>query len=209
MVVSDRLLVLVSTILAALLLSGCGAVEPDLTAAPVAASPQQPADALPANGDIEPTGPRPTQHPQSVRETFAGADMVSQGQNLRYGSPEPLFQVITTQQALDSFWQAYLPGTTMPQVDFQSSFVLAGIQGVKSTGGYGISFTGLEQNGDEVRIMTELTEPAASESVDMTFTQPYTVLRVDSKALAAHGALTFVFETEAGTELGHAQATIP
>ena len=161
------------------------------------------------NGDIAPSGPMPTEPPPPARQTFAGAEVLSEGQNLRYSSPERLFQVITTQQALDSFWQTYLPGITLPQVGFDRSFVLAGIQGQKSTGGFGISFTGLEQEGDEVRVITKWTEPGCSDSVDMGFTQPYTVLRVDSTLLANRGALVFLFETEPGRHLGRASATIP
>lgn len=207
---SGRLCVLVSIILAALLLSGCAAGEAGLTAGPVAASPQPTIGVLPGNGDIEPTGPRPTEQPQSARETFAGAKLLSEGQNLRYESFEPLFQVITTQQALRSFWQTYLPpGTPLPQVDFEHSFVLAGIQGNKSTGGFGISFTSLQQQGDEVRVITDWTEPGCSDSVDMGFTQPYTVLRVDSSLLTNNGALIFLFETETGRNLSRVSATIP
>lgn len=207
---SGRLLVPVSAILAALLLSACGAGEDGLKAVPGAASPQPTTGVLPANGDIEPTGPRPTQPPRPAGETFAGAELLSQGQNLRYSSPKPLFQVITTEGALKSFWQTYLAqAATTPEVDFERAFVLTGIQGAKSTGGHSISFTGLEQDGNEVRVITELTEPDASESVDMTFTQPYIVLRVNSTRLASRGALVFVFETEAGEELGRVPTTIP
>ena len=206
---SGRPFILVVALLGALLLSGCVAGEAGLTTGPVEASPQPTTAVLPGNGDIEPTGPRPTQQPQSARETFAGAETLSEGQNLRYDSFEPLFQVITTQQALGSFWQAYLPGITLPQVDFERSFVLAGIQGEKSTGGFGISFTGLEQHGNEVRVITRWTEPGCSDAVDMGFTQPYTVLRVDASLLASKGALVFLFETDAGRHLGRVRASIP
>ena len=197
------------TVLTALLLGGCGAAGTGPTAGQEAASPQSTTPVLPGNGDIEPTGPRPTEHPQSTRETFAGAEVLSEGQNLRYDSFEPLFQVITTQQALDSFWQTYLPGIPLPQVDFERSLVVAGIQGQKSTGGYGISFTGLEQEGDEVRVITKWTEPGCSDIVDMGLTQPYTVLRADSSLLTNGGALIFLFETETGRHLGRVSATIP
>lgn len=165
---------------------------------------------LRGNGDIAPDGPRPTEALPPARETFAGSQVLSEGQSARYDHSERLFQVITTQQALSSFWQTYMPqGTAPPEVDFQRSFVLAGFQGVRSTGGYGISFAGLAQDGDEVRVMTAWREPGASDSVDMAFTQPYTVLRVDSSLLASRGALVFLFETEAGRELGRVLATIP
>jgi hypothetical protein len=209
MLVSGRLLVLIPAILTALLLSGCGAGEDGLTTARVAASPQPKTGVLPGNGDIEPTGPGLAGRLPPTRETFVGTEVLSQGQNLRHNSPQPLFRVITTQQTLRSFWQTYLSqGATTPQVDFQRSFVLAGIQGVKPTGGYSISFTGLEQDGNEVRVITEWTEPAGTDSVDMTFTQPYTVLRVDSTLLTSKGALFFVFETGAGRKLGRVAASI-
>jgi hypothetical protein len=167
------------------------------------------AQAVPRDGDIEPTGPRPTDPPPAGAVTFAGAEVLAGGQSLRYDDPEPLFQVITTQQALNEFWQAYMPrGMTRPQVDFGNSFVLVGIQGAKSSGGYGISFTGLEQAGDQVRVITQWTEPAGDEPVEMTFTQPYVVVRVDAAQLATRGALTFVFETEAGQELGRMSAAV-
>jgi hypothetical protein len=210
MVMSGRLIVLVPIVLAVLLLSGCAAGEGSLTAGPVAASAQPTIGVLARNGDIEPTGPRPTEQPQSARETFSGGEVLSEGQNLRYESFEPLFQVITTQQALRSFWQTYLPpGAPLPQVDFEHSFVLAGIQGNKSTGGFGISFTGLQPQGDEVRVITDWTEPGCSDIVDMGFTQPYTVLRVDSSLLTSSGALIFLFETETGRHLGRVPATLP
>lgn len=206
---AGRFCTLLSIILAGLLLVGCAAGETGLTTGPLSASPQ-PTEALARSGDIAPAGPRPTEPPPPARETFAGAEVLSEGQNLQYDRPEPLFQVITTQKALDSFWQSYMPqGTPLPQVDFERSFVLVGIQGNMSTGGYGISFTGLEQHGDEVRVITQWAEPGCSDSVDMGFTQPYTVLRVDSTLLTDRGALVFAFETEAGRNLGRASATIP
>jgi hypothetical protein len=201
--------IMLVTMLTALLLGGCGAAETGPTAGPVATSPQSTTQVQPDNKDIQPTGPSPAQHPQSARETFAGAEVLSEGQNLRHNSYERLFQVITTQQALDSFWQTYLPGTPLPQVDFQRSFVLAGIQGPKSTGGYGISFTGLEQEGHEVHVITKWTEPGCCDIVDMGLTQPYTVLRVDSSLLTNRGAIIFLFETETGRHLGRVSATIP
>jgi hypothetical protein len=201
---------LVSVLLAGLLLVGCGAEEAGLTSGPETASTQPTTEVFPRNGDIEPAGPKPTEAPQIGWQTFAGSEVLSEGQSLRYESSEPLFKVITTQQALDSFWQTYLSqGMTPPQVDFERSFVLVGIMGVKSTGGYGISFTGLEQDGDVVRVITEWTEPAGADSVDMSFTQPYIVLRVDSTQLASPGALVVFFETEAGQQLGRVPATIP
>jgi hypothetical protein len=209
MVLSGKHVILAMIMLTALLLGGCVAAETGPTAGQEAASLQSTTQVLPDNGDIEPTGPSPTQHPQSARETFAGAEVLAEGQNLRYNSYERLFQVITTQQALDSFWQTYLPGTPLPQVDFQRSFVLAGIQGLKSTGGFGISFTGLEQEGDEVRVITKWTEPGCSDIVDMGITQPYTVLRVDSSLLTNGGTLSFLFETETGRHLGRVSAPIP
>lgn len=205
-----RLAILISALLAGLLLAGCGTGEVGLTAGSEAALPQQPAQTHPGNRDIEPTGPLTTGPPPPIRQSFAGSQVLSEGQNLRYSSYEPLFQVITTQGTLDSFWQTYLPqGPTAPQVDFARSFVLAGIQGVKSTGGYAISFTGLEQDGQELRVTTEWIEPVCDEPASMSFTQPYTVLRVDSAMLTEKGALVFVFETERGKQLGRVAAIIP
>jgi hypothetical protein len=165
--------------------------------------------AAPRDGDIEPSGPRPTEPPLPGRETFAGAEVLAKGQSLRYEDAEPLFQVITTQQALNELWQTYMPrGVNRPEVDFGNAFVLVGIQGAQSSGGYDIFFTGLEQEGQQVRVLTQWTEPAGDEPVEMTFTQPYVVIRVDTSLLESKGALTFLFETEAGQELGRVPATI-
>jgi hypothetical protein len=165
--------------------------------------------AAPRDGDIEPSGPRPTAPLPPGRETFAGAEVLAQGQSLRYEDSEPLFQVITTQQALNELWQTYMPrGVTRPEIDFGNAFVLVGIQGAKSSGGYDIFFTDLQQAGEEVRVITQWTEPAGDEPVEMTFTQPYVVVQVDASLLTSKGALTFLFQTEAGQELGRVPATI-
>ena len=93
-----------------------------MMAGPGVPSPQPATEALHSSGDSAPSGPRPMEPLPLAGETFAGAELLSEGQNLRYDSAEPLFQVITTQQALDSFWQAYLPGMLPHEVDFARGY---------------------------------------------------------------------------------------
>jgi hypothetical protein len=165
--------------------------------------------ALTQNRDIAPAEPMPTDPMPPMIEAFAGAQVLAEGDRLLYEDPEPRFLVLTTQQELDQFWKTYLPGGSgVPQVDWTDAFVLAGIQGNKSTGGYDVSFEGLEQQGGEVRVVTELMTPSPDEPVDMAFSQPYVVVLIDEGALASRGALTFVFETPGGMELARVPATI-
>jgi hypothetical protein len=164
---------------------------------------------LAQNRDVEPIEPVSTEPPPPVSEAFSGAQVLAEGDRLPYEDPKPLFLVITTQQGLDQFWKTYLPGGGgAPQVDWTDAFVLAGIQGNKSTGGYHIRFVGIEQQGEEVRVITELVTPPPDQPVDMAFSQPYMVVLVDAEPLSTRGALTFVFETPAGVDLACVSATV-
>jgi hypothetical protein len=166
-------------------------------------------EAVVQDGDIAPTGPRPTEPAPPASEVFAGAQVLAEGEHLQYDDPQPRFLVITTQEGLNEFWQTYLPGVKpVPQVDFKGSFVLAGIQGAKSSGGYSIRFSALKESGDTVRVITDLVEPAPDEPAEMVFTQPYIVVQVNVEQLATRGALTFIFETSSGEELARMSATV-
>jgi hypothetical protein len=161
------------------------------------------------NRDIEPKEPKPTEPGMVASEVFAGAEVIAEGEHLRYEDAEPRFFALTSQQALEEFWQAFRPEAgAVPALDFGESFVLAGIQGAKNSGGYDIRFTSLEQSGDEVRVVTEMAEPPADEPVEMTFTQPYIVIRVDKDQLSSRGTLTFVFQAADGELLEQVPATV-
>jgi hypothetical protein len=139
-----------------------------------------------------------------------GATVLAQGLQLKYEEPNPRFFVIADDGAWADFWQTYTPEgqTASPPVDFGTSFVLVGVQGVKSTGGYNITFSDLRQSGDEVHVVTDLREPAPGESAEMAFTQPYIIVQVESAHLTTRGPLTFIFETAAGQELGRVTQTL-
>lgn len=180
-------------VLAGATIAGCGAEgaaspEPDLALGGGMASGE-----LPATVGASP-----------VDEPFPGAALLSEGEQLRYVEPEPSFFVITDEGAWADFWQVYAPEgqTEAPSVDFETAFVLVGVQGAKNTDGYDIGFSALEQSGSEVRVVTDLREPAAGEQAESTLTQPYTIVQVDASQLTAHGPLDFVFETDEGERLG-------
>lgn len=165
--------------------------------------------ALAENRDLEPTGPKPTEPLPSAGELFAGAQVLAKGDQLRYEDPEPRFFVFTTQPELEGFWQTYQPAVrSVPQVDWTGAFVLAGIAGNKSTGGYDIRFVDFEQEGHEVRVVTELVTPPADQPAEMAFTQPYLVILVEAETLASRGALNFIFATPAGEALAELSATV-
>ncbi len=151
------------------------------------------------------------EEPGPASEPFKGATVLSEGDQLRYEELDAEFLVITDQESWASFWRSYAPEgqTEAPQVNFDTAFVLVGVQGVKSTGGYEISFRDLEQSGDEVRVLTDIQEPAAGEQAEAAFTQPYTIVEVDTARLTAPGPLTFVFETDSGERLGQVTQTVP
>jgi hypothetical protein len=165
------------------------------------------------NRDLEPVGSRPTNAPAPGVGTvpFPGATVLAQGLQLAYDNPSPRFLVVTGEDGWTEFWQTYAPEgqRAAPPVDWGTAFVLAGIQGNKSTGGYSIAFAGLEQVGDEVRVTTRLTQPEAGGIAEPAFTQPYTIVQVELARLASRGELSFVFETEGGEELGRVTHAIP
>lgn len=137
--------------------------------------------------------------------SIAGGTLIAQGNHLRYEASDPLFLIITDQEEWQAFWETYAPDgqTTPPPMEFSTSFVLVGVAGARSTGGYEINFSRLEQSGDEIRVTTQLREPAPDDAVEMAFTEPYVILSVACRRLPEdRGHLSFVFETPEGVELG-------
>ncbi len=161
--------------------------------------------------DLAPVAQEYASQSPTLGEAFTGATILAQGLEAQYEDPAPRFLVITDPEAWTQFWSEYLPDgrRTGPELDFSASFALVGLQGSKSTGGYSIGFAGLEQDGQEVQIVVQLREPDPGGMAETTFTQPYVVVEVDSTLLEMRGALTFIFRTEAGEELGRLSQTIP
>ena len=133
-----------------------------------------------------------------------GAKVLVQGLQLSYKDRDPRFFVIADEDAWIDFWETYTPDgkTAGPSVDFRVSFVLIGVQGVKSTGGYSITFSDLRQSGHKVHVVTDFKEPAPGESVEMAFTQPYIIVQIELARLTTRGLITFIFETATGQEVG-------
>ena len=54
-------------------------------------------------------------------------------------------------------------------MEFATTFVIVGVQGAKTTSGYGIEFTSLKQFGNRVYIQTLMREPMPDEAVDLEY----------------------------------------
>ena len=190
-------------LLAGLTLVACAAEEPASIRTATLASFTDEAERC-LGPDVAPEEEISVALPRLSSAPIPGAKVLVQGLQLRYKDRDPRFFVIADEDAWIDFWETYTPDgkTAGPSVDFRVSFVLIGVQGVKSTGGYSITFSDLRQSGHKVHVVTDFKKPAPGESVEMAFTQPYIVVQIELARLTTRGLITFIFETATGQEVG-------
>jgi hypothetical protein len=99
-------------------------------------------------------------------------------------SDEEEFQRLVSQALFDE---------TIPEVDFERYIVIAAMQGPKPTAGYAITVSSADQNGDEVSVVVNTTEPEPGAITAQVLTSPYHLVLAERTSFDPRGELIFVF----------------
>lgn len=99
------------------------------------------------------------------------------------GFKEPLQKVIQTKQEFDDLWKKHVsvlvPQPPAPDVDFETSVIVAIYYGEKNTSGFQILLKNVEAKGNDVVVHYRLTEPPPNSFTLQVLTQPFLLLRVE------------------------------
>jgi hypothetical protein len=105
-----------------------------------------------------------------------------------YAQASPRLVIIQTQSEWEQFWSSQVEGNKLPvppapQIDFQTQLLLAAFTGQKSTGGYGITVTGINTNtisgSADVVVYANQQVPAAGVVTTQALTSPAQVVSVE------------------------------
>ncbi|MEW6552915.1 MAG: protease complex subunit PrcB family protein [Actinomycetota bacterium] len=105
-------------------------------------------------------------------------------------SDEEEFQRLVSQ----AFFQETIPG-----VDFDRYIVIAAMQGPKPTAGYAITVARAAQDGGDVAVVIEVTEPDPGAITAQVLTSPYHLVLAERASFDPRGELVFVFRDGDGT----------
>ena len=127
--------------------------------------------------------------------------VIAQGANSRI--EEATREVFQSEDAWHDWWRRHNPvveyvnGKTVepppPEVDFSKETVLAVTIGMRSTGGYAVSFAGIDYEGDTLVASLRYTAPGPDDMVTMALTAPYAIIAVPRH----EGPVRFVEKQEA------------
>lgn len=125
------------------------------------------------------TQSQPQTQPQT--EVIVVHDVLLQG--TYSGFKDPLQKVIQTKQEFDDLWKKHVsvlvPQPPAPDVDFDTSLIVAIYYGEKNTSGYQILLKNVEAKGNDVVVHYRLTEPPPNSLTLQVLTQPFLLLRME------------------------------
>jgi hypothetical protein len=87
--------------------------------------------------------------------------------------------VVRTAAEWKSLWQVHAPGRPMPPVDFEKAMVVGVFLGFRSSGGYGVTVSAIEREGDALVVSFREDRPAAGAITTQVLTFPYHLVRTD------------------------------
>lgn len=132
-------------------------------------------------------------------------DVVARGDQA-VGFASASYQLVTSQDELISLWQrAYgsrLTVPALPSLDFRRETIIALFMGSRSSGGYSMDVTDVREEGGELYVELQVTEPAPGTITTQALTSPWLILRVQRGGYAA----AWLRDTGSGNLLGVARA---
>ncbi len=106
------------------------------------------------------------------------------------------FVVIKNENDWKALWTSHtslsVPPRTMPPADFQTEMIVAVFSGEKSTGGFGIEITRIEEDSTKhaLKVLVRESTPPTGAIVTQSLTQPYRIIKLRQMDLP----VTFVFQ---------------
>jgi hypothetical protein len=108
---------------------------------------------------------------------------------------DPLTEVYRTEEAFSTFWARHKQNTweppPVPVVDFASQIVAAVFRGTKSSGGYGVEVTSVDEEeggGGDLVVNFLTSDPSPGDMKTMALTQPYHIVKINH---SGDGKVTF------------------
>lgn len=106
-------------------------------------------------------------------------ELIHEGSNSNHEEMEVI--VVDSQEQMAELYaqinSTRKPGLTIPNVDFKKEVLIFAYAGQKSTGGYNIDITEIEDKEDEKIFLFELKSPQG-EMVTMSITSPFKIIKV-------------------------------
>lgn len=96
----------------------------------------------------------------------------------------------------------------IPEVDFEKYIVIAAMQGPKPTAGYTISITSAAQNGSDVTVEVDTTEPEPGAITAQVLTSPYHLVLAERSSFDPRGELVFFFMDGDGARISQLFAEV-
>jgi hypothetical protein len=107
--------------------------------------------------------------------------IIKQWQGAYSAQDKPKREIVRDVKGWESLWRAMkgkrVPLPELPEVDFQKHMVIGAFMGSRSTGGYSVHITRIEQN-DKIVVTVRETAPGPGDMVTMALTAPYHVVLV-------------------------------
>jgi hypothetical protein len=123
----------------------------------------------------------PADVPEVAWEELASGAQATDGPQLSY-------HIATSREAFLTLWnQAYgarLTPPELPEVDFRQESVIAVFAGQKPTGGYGVMVREIRQEGGDLIVLVEETQPGPGDIVTQALTHPWAMVTVARPELA-------------------------
>lgn len=95
------------------------------------------------------------------------------------GKTEKSYEIIKDNASLVKLYEA-VNDPQVPKVDFSKDRIVALFMGEKSSGGYAIKVKNVSEKGGKIYVAVEETKPGSGDIVTMSFTSPYTIVKINS-----------------------------
>lgn len=87
--------------------------------------------------------------------------------------------VVRTPEEWKALWKEHAAGQAMPAVDFSKQMVVGVFLGTRSTGGYSVTISGIEREGNDLVVTWRESRPGAAAIVTQMLTSPYHLVRLE------------------------------
>ena len=103
-------------------------------------------------------------------------EMQTLDRGLMSGLDEPRQAVVRDEAQWEELWKAHAPNRPRPRVDFATRAVIGVFLGSRRTGGYDVTITAVEPEGDGVTVYYRETRPRPGDMTAQVITSPFHIV---------------------------------
>lgn len=96
---------------------------------------------------------------------------------------DPVIDIARDDEAYQAMWEKHVGSTPSPSVDFSRETALFLVLGMQSSGGYGISPSGVTVQSGTATVEAEVRGPRSGSMVATVITAPFAVIAVSDRAV--------------------------